>query len=64
MRKEGPVARKSRKMIRIELTEAQKKLIRDETGEEVEAIDFTVEEAEPRPAPRTGDKGGLTGTFF
>ena len=51
-------------MIRIELTEAQKKLIRDETGEEVEAIDFTVEEAEPRPAPRTGDKGGLTGTFF
>ena len=58
------MARKSRKMIRIALTEAQKKLIRDETGEEVESIDYTVEEAEPRPTPRTGGKGGVTGTFF
>ena len=58
------MARKSRKMVRIELTEAQKKLIRDETGEDVETIDFTVEEVEPRPAPRTGGKGGMTGTFF
>jgi hypothetical protein len=51
-------------MVRIELTEAQKKLIREQTGEEVETIDFTVEEAEPRPAPRTGGTGGTTGTFF
>jgi len=62
--KEGAVARKSRKIIRIALTEAQKKLIRDETGEDVETIDYTVEDVEPRPAPRPGGKGGMTGTFF
>ena len=58
------MARKSRKVIRIELTEAQKKLIRDETGEEVETIHFTVEDVEPHVTPRTGGKGGTTGTFF
>ena len=55
---EGAVARKSRKTIRIELTEAQKKQIREQTGEEVETVDFTVEELEQRVTPRT------IGTFF
>lgn len=58
------MARKSRKVIRIELTEAQKKLIREQTGEEVETIHFTVEDVEPRATPRTGGTGGTTGTFF
>jgi hypothetical protein len=60
----GAVARKSRKTVRIELTEVQKKLIREQTGEEVETIDFTAEEVEPRVTPRTGGTGGVTGTFF
>jgi hypothetical protein len=51
-------------VIRIELTEAQKKLIREQTGEEVETIHFTVEDVEPRATPRTGGTGGTTGTFF
>jgi len=46
------VARKSRKTIRIELTEAQKKQIREQTGEEVETVDFTVDEVEQRVTPR------------
>jgi uncharacterized radical SAM superfamily Fe-S cluster-containing enzyme len=51
--------RKSRKTIRIELTEAQKKQIREQTGEEIETVDFTVEEPEPqRVTPRN------SGTFF
>ena len=61
---EAAVTRKSRKVIRIELTEAQKKQIRDETGEEVETIHFTVEDVEPPVKPRTGGAGGVTGTFF
>jgi len=48
-------------VIRIELTEAQKKLIREQTGEEVETIHFTVEDVEP---PVRGGTGGTTGTFF
>ena len=58
------MARKSRKVIRIELTEAQKKLIREQTGEEVETIHFTVEDVEPPVRGRTGGTGGTTGTFF
>lgn len=51
--------RKSRKTIRIELTEAQKKQIREQTGEDVETVDFAVEEPEQtRSTPRT------SGTFF
>lgn len=52
--------RKSRKTIRIELTEAQKKQIREQTGEDVETVDFTVEESEQpqRVTPRN------SGTFF
>ena len=54
------MARKSRKTVRIELTEAQKKQIREETGEEVDTVEYTVEEEEPRvpPPPRN------SGTFF
>ena len=56
---EGAVARKSRKTIRIELTDAQKKQIREQTGEDVETVDFTVEEPEQqRVTPRN------SGTFF
>lgn len=54
------MARKSRKTIRIELTEAQKKQIREQTGEEVETLDFTVEEIEQRATPPRS----ITGTFF
>lgn len=50
--------RKSRKSIRIELTEAQKKKIREQTGEEVETVEYTVEELEQRVTPRS------IGTFF
>jgi len=52
------VARKSRRTIRIELTESQKKQIREQTGEEVESVELTVEELEQRIAPRS------IGTFF
>lgn len=58
--KEEAVPRKSRKSVRIELTEAQKKKIREQTGEDVETVDFTVEEPEQQPpvTPRN------SGTFF
>ncbi len=52
------MARKSRKSIRIELTETQKKQIREQTGEEVETVEVTVEELEQRVTPRS------IGTFF
>lgn len=52
------MARKSRKTVRIELTESQKKQIRDETGEELETVELTVEELEKRIAPQS------IGTFF
>ena len=52
------MARKSRRTIRIELTESQKKQIREQTGEEVESVELTVEELEQRIAPRS------IGTFF
>jgi len=52
------VARKSRRTIRIELTESQKKQIREQTGGEVESVELTVEELEQRIAPRS------IGTFF
>lgn len=51
--------RKSRKTVRIELTEAQKKTIREQTGEDVETVELTVEEElEQRVTPRS------IGTFF
>lgn len=53
------MARKSRKTVRIELTEAQKKLVLEQTGEEVETVELTVqEELEQRVTPRS------IGTFF
>ena len=58
-RRETTVHRKSRKTVRIELTEAQKKVIREQTGEDVETVELTVEEElEQRVTPRT------IGTFF
>lgn len=51
--------RKSRKTVRIELTEAQKKAVREQTGEDVESVELTVEEElEQRVTPRS------IGTFF
>jgi len=53
------VHRKSRKTVRIELTEAQKKGVREQTGEDVESVELTVEEElEQRVTPRS------IGTFF
>ena len=52
------MARKSRKTIRIELTDSQKKQIREQTGEEIETVEYTVEELEQRITPRS------IGTFF
>jgi hypothetical protein len=37
--------------IRIELTEEQKKQIKEASGEDVSAIEFTVQELEQRIAP-------------
>lgn len=52
------VARKSRKTVRIELTESQKKLIREQTGEDLETVELAVEELEKRITPQS------IGTFF
>lgn len=40
--------------IRIELTEEQKKQLRDETGKDAEAIELTAEELEDRVSPMQG----------
>lgn len=42
--------------VRIELTEEQKKQIKDASGEEVSALEFTVEELEQRIAPAVSMK--------
>jgi hypothetical protein len=42
------------KEVRIELTPEQKKALREQTGREAEAINFTVEELEERIAPVKG----------
>lgn len=52
------MARKSRKTVRIELTDDQKKAIREQTGEEIETVELTLEELEQRVVPRS------IGTFF
>ena len=41
-----------KKPIRIELTEEQKKLIREATGKEASAVELTAEELEERVSPR------------
>ena len=38
--------------VRIELTDEQKKTLREKTGQDAAAIEFTVEELEQRIAPR------------
>jgi hypothetical protein len=38
-------------VVRIELTEEQKKLLREQTGQEAAVIEFSVEELEQRIAP-------------
>lgn len=43
--------KKEQKEVRIELTEEQKKALREQSGREAEAINFTVEELEERIAP-------------
>jgi len=40
--------------IRIELTPEQKQQIRNATGQDIEAFEFTAEELEQRIAPRLG----------
>jgi hypothetical protein len=40
------------KPVRIELTDEQKARLRDMTGKEVEALEFTAEELEARITPR------------
>lgn len=43
--------KQEQKEVRIELTEEQKRVLREQTGREAEAINFTVEELEERVAP-------------
>jgi hypothetical protein len=43
---------KEQKDVRIELTEEQKKAVREQTGQDASVIEFTVEELEQRIAPR------------
>ena len=50
--------RKSRKSVRIELTDEQKKQIQEETGESVDAVELKLDELEERVTPRQ------IGTFF
>jgi hypothetical protein len=38
--------------VRIELTDEQKKAVREQTGQDANAIEFSVEELEQRIAPR------------
>lgn len=42
---------KEQKEVRIELTEEQKKTLREKTGRDADAINFKVEELEERVAP-------------
>jgi hypothetical protein len=43
---------KDQKNVRIELTEEQKKALQEKTGQDANAIEFSVEELEQRIAPR------------
>ena len=44
--------------VRIELTEEQRKQLRDQTGQDLDTVELTVEQLEDRIAPRS------VGTFF
>lgn len=51
---------KNKDTVRIELTEEQKKQIRDRTGKDAKAIELTAEELEERVSPRmVQGPGGL-----
>lgn len=45
---------KDEKTVRIELTEEQKKAVREQTGQDANSIEFSVEELEQRIAPNKG----------
>ena len=40
-------SKNARNTVRIELTEEQKKQMREQTGQEVDSVEFTVEQLEP-----------------
>ena len=44
--------KKDLEIVRIELTPEQKDLVKQETGKEGDAVEFTVKELEERIAPR------------
>ena len=44
--------KKEQEIVRIELTPEQKELVKQETGQEGEAVELTVKELEERIAPR------------
>jgi len=46
---------KQEKTVRIELTEEQKKAVREQSGQDASSIEFTVEELEDRIAPIAGN---------
>ncbi|MEX2281291.1 MAG: hypothetical protein WEE89_02260 [Gemmatimonadota bacterium] len=48
----------SKNTVRIELTEEQKKRFREQTGQDVEAVELNIEPLEERITPRS------IGTFF
>ena len=45
--------------VRISLTDEQKKMVRDATGKDAEAIELSVEELEERIAPGTAGWGRI-----
>lgn len=42
----------AKKVVRIELTQAQKDALQAQTGKNADAIELTIQELEPRIAPR------------
>lgn len=45
------MSEQGKRQVRIELTEEQRKKLREETGKDAEAVEFTAEELEDRIAP-------------
>ena len=48
-----------KQVVRIELTEEQKKAVREQTGQDATVIEFFVEELEQRIAPRRAFGGTM-----
>ena len=44
---------KPKQTVRVELTEEQNKQLREQTGQQVDALELSVEELEPRITPRS-----------